>query len=1015
MERGPNGSKIKKKSKMLSRLLLPMLLLILFQLVTFFSVLTIGGEFTFIRKYAYDTLVEKTENRKSYVEKELQQKVPFVEETAAEINAMIAQKLAADNKDISCIQTDKEYNRELIALSVETIIYLLRRSLVNDVFLILETGNLYTEDGKSETKPGIYLRDLDPTTDSGYDDLLMEMGYSSIAKDFDIVLDSGWTARFEPDSPEDENYDFYYQTLQTAQKHNMLSVKELGYWSDFSSLTQNSAGSIKYTVPLIAEDGTVYGVLGIGLTEKSVLANLSANDFISESACYVLCRKKNPDEAFEICMHSGIAFNRLIGTETELRVQKQLDTNVYDFDLPSHISSVGSIQYMNLYNSNSVYSPEDWAIISVAERSDVLRVFTNLIGMLLLAALISVAVSIAVIFVSSKMVVKPISTVIDTMNAKQEFTKVIQFRPTNIYELDKLTDAIMQLQKNAQDFSSQVSKMLRVADIGLCTFMYDPMDDSVFVGQSMLKLLHLSEEQEGDMVISRELFLENIIAPETKAVITECLLKRLEIAETTGFSREYSVAHGHHAVTWMRLSVVGSQNKTIGVLQDITGAVLEKQRIEYERDYDSTTGLLNRHAYYRKINALFSNPKQLKITAFLMIDLDNLKYVNDTYGHDFGDDYIKTAATVLKSFETYRGIVSRLSGDEFNVCLWGFSSKDEIRKIVDSVRTQMRNSYCLLADGTRFKMRASAGVAWYPDDAVSYEQLMKYADFAMYTIKHTTKGETAEFNMEAYAKDSVLITGVEEMNRIIDECSIRYAFHSIVSAHTGEIYGYEALMRPQSTILHSPIELLRIAKTGAKLNEIERLTWTESLRAFRKQLELGNIPQGSHIFINTISNSVLEAPDVRIVEEENADILPYIVMEVLESEDVNEAYNARKVKRLEKWKAKLALDDFGTGYNSDYALITLHPDIIKIDRSIISGCDRDVSRQTLISNFVRVAKTKEIMVLAEGVETENELRTVIACGVDLLQGYFINRPVFEPQPIPQEVVDKIRGFHESAK
>ncbi|MDE5563918.1 MAG: GGDEF domain-containing protein, partial [Oscillospiraceae bacterium] len=439
-------------------------------------------------------------------------------------------------------------------------------------------------------------------------------------------------------------------------------MKELGYWSNFSSLTHNSAGSIKYTVPLIAEDGTVYGVLGIGLTEKSVLANLPANDFISESACYVLCRRKSLDDAFEICMHSGIAFNRLIGTETELCVLEQLDSNVYDFDLPSHISSVGSIQYMNLYNSNSVHSPEDWAIISVAERADVLQVFTNLISMLLLAALISVAVSVLVVFISSSMFVKPISAVIDTMNAKQEYTKVIQFRPTNIYELDKLTDAIMQLQKNAQDFSSQVSKMLRIANVGLCTFMYDPMDDSMFVGQSMLKLLHLSEEQEGDIVISRELFLENIIAPETKDVITKCLAKRLEIAETTGFSKEYSIAHEHNAVTWMRLSVVGSQNKMIGVLQDITGAVLEKQRIEYERDYDSTTGLLNRHAYYRKVSALFSDPEQLKVTAFIMIDLDNLKYVNDTYGHDFGDDYIRTAATMLKSFEAYHGIVARLSG-----------------------------------------------------------------------------------------------------------------------------------------------------------------------------------------------------------------------------------------------------------------------------------------------------------------------------------------------------------------
>ncbi|MDE6102625.1 MAG: EAL domain-containing protein, partial [Ruminococcus sp.] len=478
------------------------------------------------------------------------------------------------------------------------------------------------------------------------------------------------------------------------------------------------------------------------------------------------------------------------------------------------------------------------------------------------------------------------------------------------------------------------------------------------------------------IVISRQLFLENIIATETREIIRECLSMNPENSETS-FSKEYSIAQENGSNIWLRLSVVCNSNKTIGVLQDITSVVLEKQRIEYERDYDGTTGLLNRHAYYRRINELFSHPEKLKVTAFLMIDLDNLKYVNDTYGHDFGDDYIKTAATVLKQYQKYGGIVSRLSGDEFNVCLSGFSSKEEIRDIISKVRANLLDSYCLLSDGTHYKIRASSGISWYPYDSTSYELLMKYADFAMYTIKHTTKGAITEFDMNAYAKDSVLITGVEEMNKIIDECRIRYAFHSIISAKTGEIYGYEALMRPQSAILHSPAELLRIAKTGAKLYDIERLTWTESLRAFRKQIEMGNISHGTHIFINTISNSVLEPFDIDIVEQENMDLLPYIVMEIIESEDFNEEYNSRKLLRLERWNAQLALDDFGTGYNSEYALITLHPNIIKIDRSIISGCDKDISRRTIISSLVNLARTKNVRVLAEGVETEGELKTGI--------------------------------------
>ncbi|MDE6035633.1 MAG: GGDEF and EAL domain-containing protein [Ruminococcus sp.] len=999
-----------KVQKMLTRMLMPMLILILFQLVTFFSVLAVGGEFSFIKEYAYDTLTEKTRNRTSYVEKELSQKITSVNEYAVEINNIVRQRLVENDTDISALKTDKDLNRQIMEDSVDSIIYLLRRSMANDAFVILDTGDLYNNSGKTDNKAGIYLRDPDPSTDSGYKDLLMEIGYSSISKDFGIILDSGWKARMEADTTDLLTYDFYYTTLRNAQENNTMPIERLGYWSGFSNINPNSAGSLKYTIPLIADDGTVYGVMGIGITEKSLLVNLPPDDFVSDSTCYLLCNGKDNADVFNICMHSGVSFGKLIGSQKTLRTTGQVDENVFSFPLDSGIDAVGNIQNINLYNSESLYAGERWALISVAEKSDVLFIFSNLVKMLFISALISVAVSIVVMSVGCNTIVKPISAVIRTINSKREYNEAIKFQSTKIYELDQLTDAITQLQINVHNFSSQVSKMIRIADVGLCTFMYDSMDDSVFVAQSMLKLLNLSVKYQEDIVISRQLFLENIIADKTREIIAECLSGKSVEAETS-FSEEYCIEDPEKPTVWMRISVVCNSNKIIGVLQDITNTILERQRIEYERDYDGTTGLLNRHAYYHKVHDIFSKPEKSGIACIIMLDLDNLKYVNDTYGHDFGDDYIKTSANVLKEFKKYNdGIVSRLSGDEFNVCLYGFSSKEEVWKVISAVREKLLNSYCLLSDGTHYKIRASAGIAWYPDDSTSPELLMKYADFAMYTVKHTNKGEITEFDMNAYAKDSVLITGVEEMNKIIEECRIRYAFHSIISARTGEVYGYEALMRPQSAVLHSPAELLRIAKTGAKLYEIERLTWKEALKSFRRQRELGNIPENAYIFVNTISNAILEHPDIDVVENENKDILSKIVMEITESEDVDDSVNMRKLERLRKWNAHLALDDFGTGYNSDFALITMHPDIVKIDRSIISSCDKDVSRRTIIENIVKLSRTRNIKVLAEGVETETELKTVIECGVDLLQGYFINRPVFEPQPVTQEVTDKIMKY-----
>ena len=998
-----------RKIKLIVRLLVPMMALMLFQLLLLFAIMGFGGEFSYVQQYAYSTLADRTESRKSFIEGEWQEKMPSVQESAERINAIVSQLLSEQGADISRIQTDRELNRAIMESSLNSMVELLRRSMANDVYLILETGDLYSEDGgHSSAKAALYLRDLDVTTDSGYEDLLMEIGFTSIAQQYGIVLDSGWTLHFESD-PDDETYDFYYKTIMTAWINSKAGLNNLGYWSEFSRLSRSAAGSMKYTVPLITESGVVYGVLGIGMTENTVLADIPTNDFTGENACYVLGRSdRSSEDEFNIVTYSGASFNHLVGSTETLKVRNMLGEDVYDFEVTSDIQSAGSVQYLNLYNQGSPYHNEQWVLISVVDKDTVLKPLTSLLQMFAIASLVSLMVSVAVVIWNCRRVVKPISAAIGTMQTS-EYNQVVRFKPSNIYELDKMTDAITQLQINVQDFSSQVSQMIRIANVGLGTFMYDSTDDSVFVGQSLLKLMKFREETDVDVVMSREAFLSSLDGEETVKAVSEGL-QRLKSNSNADFSREYSVKQPDGTETWMRLTIVHDKNKSIGVIQDITGAVVEKKRIEYERDYDGTTGLLNRHAYYRRVEELFADPKKLKTAAFLMIDLDNLKFVNDTYGHDFGDDYIRTGANALKLFHNYSGVTSRLSGDEFNVFLYGYSSKDEIRQIIEEVRSQLLQCYCLLADGTHFKLRASMGISWYPDNSTSYEMLMKYADFAMYTIKHSTKGELAEFDAAAYEKDSLLITGVEEMNRIIDEQSVQYAFHSIVSATTGEIYGYEALMRPQSTIFQTPVELLRIAKTGAKLHEIEKMTWYKALSDFQEQVKAGRVSKNEHIFINSISNSVMDSDTADALEKLYPELLSNIVLEIVEGESMNEEFNNRKLARMKKWNAQVALDNFGTGYNSEYVMISTQPDIIKIGRSIINGCDQDVSRKMVINNLIKLVKPKGIKVLAEGVDTEEEMKTVISCGVDLMQGYAINQPVFEPQPIDPEVVEKIRSL-----
>lgn len=1009
MKKHTNTSPLKKKqkTKLSFRLSIPIFLVVVFQLSAFLITMIVGGEFRDIRQYAYNTLIEKTENRYNYIRTELLDKPAIVQEYSEQINNRVTEILKARGETINDLQTDKELNQEIIESSVEIIANLLRRSQVNDVYIILETGDLYADESSANARPALYLRDVDPATDSGYSDLLMEIGNASLSQSYGITRHSGWSLYFEPNSENMKDYDFYYKPMEAALKNSNLSLSNLGYWSDFSLSSSMTIPSMKYSIPLIAKDGTVYGVLGVGLMESTILANIPSHDFLSETACYVL-GKSTTGNTFDVLTYSGSAYGELLGNSTTLQVEG-VEDDIYSFEQVTDIELTGSVQFLGLYGRNSPFGEEQWALISVADNATVLRPLLYLQQMLFISALISLLVAGVTALLSCLQLTRPISNIIKRMHDKQTYNEIIHFQPSNIYEIDEITDAITQLQENSQKFSSQVSRMISIVDVGLGTFMYNRVDDSVFVGQSFQERFQRRQSQViEDTIMSRQEFLDSIFAEEIRKAVKESM-DRWDGASHEDYSTVYQIDSPDGSSQWLRLSTVYEENQSIGIIQDITEMMIERKRIEYERDYDRLSGLLNRHAYYQRIEEQFRDRDKLKTTAFIMVDLDNLKFVNDTYGHDFGDDYIKVAATALRKFQNYGGIVARISGDEFNICLPGFSSKEEVREIISKVHNELLQSSCLMADGTHFRIRGSMGVSWYPDDAKSYEALIKYADFAMYTIKHSTKGGIAEFDLSSYSADSVLLTGVEEMNRVIEEGRVKYAFQSIISAKTGEIFGYEALMRVQSDIFQSPLDLLRTAKTSARLYDIELLTWQQSVADFLVQIKAGRISSDAYIFINSIANIRLSLEDERSLVESGYPGMR-IVAEILESEDAASADITQKYGAMKKGGAKIALDDFGTGYNNEYTLLALQPDIIKIDRSIISGCNIDASRRMIINNLVKLSHSKNILVVAEGVETQEEMETVIACGVDLLQGYYISYPLFEPEPLNPEIIEKIQSL-----
>ena len=196
-------------------------------------------------------------------------------------------------------------------------------------------------------------------------------------------------------------------------------------------------------------------------------------------------------------------------------------------------------------------------------------------------------------------------------------------------------------------------------------------------------------------------------------------------------------------------------NTQVGLVEDVTAVTRERLRIEHERDYDTLTGLYSRRAFQSECEQLFKKPFQLKHAALLMIDLDNLKHTNDTFGHDWGDKYIRKAGQCLAWNTPSESICSRISGDEFNVLLYGYDSQEEIKEKIGELEKAMNQSTMMLPSGRELHLSISGGIAWYPENSKDFMTIKKYADFAMYQAKHSSKGTLREFDPKIYQKAAV--------------------------------------------------------------------------------------------------------------------------------------------------------------------------------------------------------------------------------------------------------------------
>lgn len=214
--------------------------------------------------------------------------------------------------------------------------------------------------------------------------------------------------------------------------------------------------------------------------------------------------------------------------------------------------------------------------------------------------------------------------------------------------------------------------------------------------------------------------------------------------------------------------------------------------------------------------------------------------------------------------------------------------------------------------------------------------------------------------------------------------------------------------QPENT-LHSPAQVMQLAHETGRLYEIERITVFHSSEIFQRLQAQGLLQSDALLFINSIANVSLTVEDVEEYAQRYPELLKRLVVEITEQEDLDRACLERK-RNIPGFSGSFALDDYGSGYSNELNLLELSPRYIKIDISIVRGIDTDRDKQQIVSNIVAYAHARSMQLIAEGIETEAQLRTVIGLGVDLLQGYYLSRPAAVPAPIApaaQAVIDQL--------
>lgn len=419
--------------------------------------------------------------------------------------------------------------------------------------------------------------------------------------------------------------------------------------------------------------------------------------------------------------------------------------------------------------------------------------------------------------------------------------------------------------------------------------------------------------------------------------------------------------------------------------------------------YDSITGLPNRSHFVKELGNIFKNIKKEKQSfAVLFLDLDKFKHINDTLGHNIGDEVLQLLSIRLKKLLGESRFLSKAGGDEYFILMTDIKDNQEVLNLAEDIIEDFKDPYYI--NDYKLYLTTSIGIAIYPEAGVDTNDIVKSADLALYKAKEFGGNSYYIYGKEIKSKGLDKMILLNELRQGIENDELILYYQPQIDINTNKLIGFEALVRWEHPIkgMIPPDDFIPLAEETGLIIPMGNTILNKACRQAKQWIEDG---YEMIISVNISAKQFQHTEFLKKVQEvlKSTGLNPkYLTIEITETTAIsNISYTLNLLKELNKLGITISIDDFGTGYSSLSYLNEMNVDELKIDRSFIWDIEKNCKNESISNAIIVLAKQLGIKVTAEGVENEEQLSLLKEMKCDTAQGYYFSKPV------PKEEVSDI--------